>query len=67
MKMCKNAGKPDCNGLKMLLYQGVAAYELWNDVSVTKQADKVYNKMKRNLELNNIVLIGFMGSGKTTF
>ena len=50
MKMCKNAGKPACNGLKMLLYQGVAAYELWNDVSVTKeQADKVYNKMKEEL------------------
>ena len=48
--MCKNAGKPACNGLKMLLYQGVAAYELWNDVSVTKeQADKVYNKMKEEL------------------
>ena len=46
----KNAGKPACNGLKMLLYQGVAAYELWNDVSVTKeQADKVYNKMKEEL------------------
>ena len=50
MKMCKNAGKPAYNGLKMLLYQGVAAYELWNDVSVTKeQADKVYNKMKEEL------------------
>lgn len=50
MKMCRNAGKPACNGLKMLLYQGVAAYELWNDVSVTKeQADKVYNKMKEEL------------------
>ena len=50
MKMCKNSGKPACNGLKMLLYQGVAAYELWNDVSVTKeQADKVYNKMKEEL------------------
>ena len=50
MKMCKNAGKSACNGLKMLLYQGVAAYELWNDVSVTKeQADKVYNKMKEEL------------------
>lgn len=50
MKMCKNVGKPACNGLKMLLYQGVAAYELWNDVSVTKeQADKVYNKMKEEL------------------
>ena len=50
MKMCKNAGKPACNGLKMLLYLGVAAYELWNDVSVTKeQADKVYNKMKEEL------------------
>ena len=55
MKMCKNAGKPACNGLKMLLYQGVAAYELWNDVSVTKeQADKVqrlWSVSQRNHQL----------------
>ena len=30
MELCMEAGKPAFNGLKMLLYQGVAAYELWN-------------------------------------
>lgn len=50
MKMCKKAGKPAYNGLKMLLYQGVAAYELWNDTSISKkEADIVYTRMKEEL------------------
>lgn len=35
MKLMKKHGKPDYNGLKMLLYQGVAAYELWNDCKIS--------------------------------
>lgn len=50
MDMCKKAGKPAYNGLKMLLYQGVAAYELWNDTKVSKEeAEIVYNRMKEEL------------------
>ena len=50
MKLCKKAGKPAYNGLKMLLYQGVAAYELWNGVSISKEeAAIVYNRMKEEL------------------
>lgn len=30
MKLAKEYGVRACNGLKMLLYQGVAAYEMWN-------------------------------------
>ena len=38
------AGKLAFNGLKMLLYQGVAAYELWNNTKISKEeADIVYN------------------------
>ena len=34
----------------MLLYQGVAAYELWNDTNVSKEeAEIVYNRMKEEL------------------
>lgn len=47
MKMTKAHGGRACNGLKMLLYQGIIAYELWNDVCVSEaQAQKVYEKLK---------------------
>ncbi len=33
----------------MLLYQGIAAYELWLNCTITKEmADKVYEVMKKN-------------------
>ena len=31
MKLCRRNGAKAYNGLKMLLYQGIIAYELWND------------------------------------
>lgn len=34
MHLCKNAGARSFNGLKMLIYQGVEAFELWNRVTV---------------------------------
>ena len=47
MELCMEAGKPAFNGIKMLLYQGVAAYELWNNTKISKEeADIVYNKIK---------------------
>lgn len=43
MKLVKEQGGLAYNGLKMLLYQGIIAYELWNDVVVTKeQAEVIY-------------------------
>ncbi len=60
------------NGLSMLLYQGIIAYEYWFNVSVSDEiSGKVYEKLQQALEdgtsLNqNVVLIGYMGSGKTT-
>ncbi|TCL60057.1 shikimate dehydrogenase [Kineothrix alysoides] len=47
MSLVKEAGGQAFHGLKMLLYQGVIAYELWNDISVTEEdALIVYEKMK---------------------
>lgn len=47
MKLVKKSGGRAYNGLKMLLYQGVIAYELWNDVEVSeKEAQIVYEKLK---------------------
>lgn len=69
MSMVKEAGGQAYNGLKMLLYQGIIAYELWNRVQVTaEQAELVYDRLYEAVHPSgdNIVLIGFMGSGKTT-
>ncbi|MBR0163748.1 MAG: shikimate dehydrogenase [Lachnospiraceae bacterium] len=56
------------NGLRMLLYQGVAAFEHWFDVQVTKDMiEEVYQEMRHHLtDKKTIILTGFMGSGKTT-
>lgn len=50
MKLMKEAGKVSYNGLKMLLYQGVEAFELWNNIKVSDHAVKeVYELMKKEL------------------
>lgn len=66
MKLCRRNGANSYNGLKMLLYQGIIAYELWNDISVSEEvADQVYRVLEKNAR-NNTVLTGFMGCGKST-
>ena len=53
MKLMKKHGKPAYNGLKMLLYQGVAAYELWNDCKISSDmADIIYEDMKKELGIS---------------
>ena len=71
LKLARQAGAKTFSGLKMLLYQGIDAYELWNadmGVKITKEmADEVYKSL--SLEVvgaRNIILEGFMGSGKST-
>ncbi len=69
MHLVKEAGGRAYNGLKMLLYQGIIAYELWNGIQVTEEeAELVYDRLYEAVHPpgDNIVLIGFMGSGKTT-
>ena len=66
MKSCRAAGGKAYNGLRMLLYQGIIAYELWHDISISEEvADEVYDILMKRVR-GNIVLIGFMGCGKTT-
>lgn len=69
MQMVTQAGGKAYNALKMLLYQAVIAYELWHDVTIPQDViEDVYVELKRNVYVkDNIVLIGYMGSGKTTF
>jgi shikimate dehydrogenase len=75
LKLMEKLGKKAVNGLKMLLYQGVMAYELWHGISVSdelanlvygKLTEKLYGKLPSSEDKKNIVLIGYMGSGKTT-
>ena len=71
LKLAKAAGARTFSGLKMLLYQGVDAYELWNaDAGIKisdEQADSVYRSLIMEVTgARNIILEGFMGSGKTT-
>ena len=50
MKLVRANGGQAYNGLKMLLYQGIIAYELWNGVKVSeKDADMVYEKLRKHL------------------
>lgn len=47
MRLVKAHGGEAYNGLKMLLYQGVIAYELWNDVRVSEEdAQAVYDRLR---------------------
>ncbi len=46
MKLCREAGASAFSGLRMLLYQGVIAYELWTGKEVSEEnAEKIYEKM----------------------
>lgn len=50
MRKVREAGGLSYNGLKMLLYQGIIAYELWNDVKITEeQALWVYDRLKERI------------------
>ncbi|MCM1176047.1 MAG: shikimate dehydrogenase [Blautia sp.] len=52
MRLVREAGGEAYNGLKMLLYQGVIAYELWNRTEITEEkAGLVYEKLKGNMNL----------------
>ncbi|WP_196811593.1 shikimate kinase [Butyrivibrio sp. VCD2006] len=68
LQYCRDAGAVCVSGLKMLLYQGVDAYEKWNNITVSpKECEFVYGKLLSELlEGRNIVLTGFMGSGKSS-
>lgn len=49
MRLVRKQGGKAYNGLKMLLYQGIIAYELWNEVQVSEEdAQDVYAKLKEH-------------------
>lgn len=53
MALCEQAGARAFNGLKMLVYQGVEAFELWNRTAVTReQAGQIYRMLSEKLTEN---------------
>lgn len=51
MQLTRNSGGKAYNGLKMLLYQGIIAYELWTKRTISdKLAWKVYGEMLAAME-----------------
>lgn len=76
MKYVRAAGGRAYNGLNMLLYQGVISYELWNpgicvdDETIGEARRKIWEHLKMQTpgerKAENLILIGFMGAGKTT-
>lgn len=50
MELVQKQGGKAYNGLKMLLYQGIIAYELWTGRHIEDAlADQVYQRMKRDI------------------
>ena len=70
MKYVRAAGGKAVGGLDMLIYQGVIAYELWNPETVftREMIDGASADAGRTggCAMKNVILIGFMGAGKTT-
>ena len=68
LKKLSSLSVPNMNGLKMLLFQGVLANQLWNGIKIEKElSDRVYLKLCDAVYgKDNIILIGYMGCGKTT-
>lgn len=53
MKLVQGFGGQTMNGLKMLLYQGIIAYELWNKVTISEAvAQEILMKMKKELKID---------------
>ncbi len=66
-KKLSELGIRNDNGLTMLLYQGVIAFEMWFGVKISRNiSDAVYAELCKRLYGNNVVLVGYMGSGKTS-
>lgn len=54
MQLVRAQGGRAYHGLKMLLYQGIIAYELWNDISVPEEmALKVYEALKKEMKIKD--------------
>lgn len=72
MQLVEQAGGRAVGGLDMLLYQGIIAFELWNpQIQVDEETIRmaralIENELAGSRSRKNLILIGFMGAGKTS-
>ncbi len=68
MKMMRQSGHRSYNGLRMLLYQGVEAFKLFNDVPAIDHEIEMDCFLNMLISMNDraLVLCGMMGCGKST-
>lgn len=72
MELVEGAGGKAVNGLDMLLYQGIIAYELWNpqvrvdEETISMARQLIQDHLSMSQAKHNLILIGFMGAGKTS-
>lgn len=53
MRLVRAHGGRACNGMKMLVYQAIHAYELWNGVEIeTAEAEKIIRILKEEMGIN---------------
>jgi len=45
MQMTRKAGGRAYNGAKMLVYQGIIAFELWNEIKISEETAEVVNQL----------------------
>lgn len=68
MKLIRKRGARAYNGLRMLLYQGIAAYEKFMKATVPAQVCEIAaRQLEKAAGINRpLIFIGYMGCGKTT-
>lgn len=70
LRKVREHGHTGWGGTGMLLYQGVESHEYWTGKRIPDEAVKETGHLLRSCfrrsRKNNLVLVGFMGSGKTT-
>ncbi len=64
----KAMGVPGINGLRMLVYQGLKAQQIWGNPVEDSFGDRIVSTLETAMtnRKKNLILIGYMGSGKTT-
>ena len=66
-KKLKSLGIKCDNGLLMLLYQGIIAYQYWTETEIGSDVvEKARMNLCKAVYGDNLILTGYMGAGKTT-
>lgn len=67
LKIAKKSGLKTQNGLKMLVFQAIKSFEIWNDLSVSDEIKyNTFLKFWGQYVDEPIILVGMPGSGKST-